>query len=129
MKGFPKVNFDNRYLYFGSLGAVLILLLFYFVALDARIREYVGKNKVESYPLDFSLSSYPILATKNKPDISALAAVVLDDDSKKPLFSKNANLLFSMASTTKIMTALIGLSYYKMDDILTINSDNIEGVK
>lgn len=107
---------------------ILLLVVVYFVVVDAKIQEYVRNNRVTPFPFKFSLTDYPILETQDNPNISALAAVVLDDDSKTLLFSKNVNLLFSMASTTKIMTALVGLSHYAMDDILTIQSDNVEGV-
>src|SRR3989344_3566685 len=59
---------------------------------------------------------------------SAEAAVVMDGDSKVLIFSKNENLRFSMASTTKIMTALVGLKYFKLNDILTVYEQDIEGV-
>lgn len=61
-------------------------------------------------------------------DLSAQAVLVMDDDSKVVLFAKNPNFHFSMASTTKIMTALTALDYYHPDDILTIQEDNIKGV-
>ncbi len=60
-------------------------------------------------------------------DISAQSAIILDDDSKVVLFSKNANFRFSMASTTKIMTALVALDYYAPDAVLTVPSDKMTG--
>jgi len=77
---------------------------------------------------NFSLSSYPFKLNKeNLREITAQAAIVMDDDSKVILFAKNENLRFSMASTTKIMTALTALDYYKLNDILTIKTSNVEG--
>lgn len=108
---------------------ILLLTFVYFVVVDTKIQEYIHHSRIIPFPFKFSLTSYPILETQDDPNISALAAVVLDDDSKTLLFSKNANLLFSMASTTKIMTALVAINHYKMGDVLTIHSDNIEGVK
>jgi D-alanyl-D-alanine carboxypeptidase len=43
------------------------------------------------------------------PQVSANAAIIVDAKSQVILFSKNPELRFSMASTTKIMTALTGL--------------------
>lgn len=60
-------------------------------------------------------------------EISAQSAVVMDNDSKVILFSKNPNLRFSMASTTKLMTALVGLDYYHLDDKLMVKDGNVEG--
>jgi len=105
------------------------LLLIYLVFIDIKIQQYIYNNRIVSFPLSVSsLTSYPILTVTESPNISALAAIVIDDDSKAVLFSKNPTLLFSMASTTKIMTALVALSYYKMGDVLTVHSDNVEGV-
>lgn len=51
----------------------------------------------------------------------------MDADSKIVLFSKNPDLRFSPASTTKIMTALVGLDYLKPQDILTVKTATKEG--
>lgn len=62
-------------------------------------------------------------------EISAKAAIVIDDDSKVILFAKNHTLRFSMASTTKLMTALTALDLFSMDDILTVYEESVEGIK
>lgn len=128
MKNFRKLKIDHKYLFFVYAIFILLLTLAYFIAVDKKIREYIDKGRIEEPPLQFSITDYPILKTNENLNLSALAAVVLDDDSKKLLFSKNINLLFSMASTAKIMTALVAIQHYKMDDVLTIFSDNIDGV-
>ena len=84
--------------------------------------------KIKEFPIEISGKTYPFFDSAINPDISAKAAVVMDKDSRTVLFSKNPNLLFSLASTTKIMTAIIALDYYKSDDVLTIMRDGIEGV-
>ncbi len=61
------------------------------------------------------------------PDISAESAVIIDDTSKVVVYQKNPRLRFSMASTTKIMTALVGLEHYKLDDTLTTKTATVEG--
>ncbi|MBI4089584.1 MAG: D-alanyl-D-alanine carboxypeptidase [Candidatus Levybacteria bacterium] len=95
---------------------------------DIVLRGYIFSKKIKEFPLGLSISSYPILKSPIDPDITAKAVVVMDSDSKVLLFTKNPNLSFSMASTTKIMTALVALEYYKMDDILTIKTEKVEGV-
>ena len=52
----------------------------------------------------------------------------MDNDSKVILFAKNPKLLFSMASTTKIMTALVALAHYNLDDILTVKTTGVGGI-
>ncbi len=94
-------------------------------------------------PIPFSIPSpafYPSVTTtvlgastsasvnlSESADLSALGAVVMDDESKVILFSKNPDLRFSMASTTKIMTALVALEYYHLDDMLAVKTDHVEG--
>lgn len=73
------------------------------------------------------LNPYPYVSAVNAPDISAKAAIILDRNSQVILYSKNPLLRFSMASTTKIMTSLIALGYYKPDDILTVKTGNVQG--
>ena len=51
----------------------------------------------------------------------------MDGDSKTVLFSKNPQLRFSPASTTKIMTALTALNTFKPDDILTVKTATNDG--
>ncbi len=111
---------------------ILVLLGLFFLAgaalFDIFLRYYNFDRKIRSFPLNLSYSAYPVFKSPINPDISAKAVVIMDKDSKTVLFSKNPNLLFSMASTTKIMTALIALDYYKMNDILTIKTEKVEGV-
>lgn len=57
------------------------------------------------------------------PKLSAHSAIILDNDSKVVIFAKNKNLRFSMASTTKIMTALVALEYFNLYDVLTIQTE------
>ncbi len=96
--------------------------------LDIVLRYYIFDREIKKVPFSLSYSSYPSFKSQIEPDLSAKAVVVMDNDSKTVLFSKNPNLLFSMASTTKIMTALAALDYYKMDDLLTVKTEDIEGV-
>lgn len=105
-----------------------LLVLVIAAGYDLFLRYYIFSNKIREFPVNLSLSSYPVFKTPIDPDITAKAVVIMDNDSKVVLFSKNPNLLFSMASTTKIMTALVGLDYYKIDDILTVKTEKIEGV-
>ena len=119
---------DFRWFLVITLWQLLLLLLVFVVVTDLNIRQHAKENRVLPLPIaTWSTTLYPIFTLDKDPNISALAAVIIDDDSKALLFSKNPTLLFSMASTTKIMTALVALSYYKMDDVLTIKADSIEG--
>jgi len=55
-------------------------------------------------------------------DISASGVVILDVDSGVNLYKRNETMSLSPASTTKIMTALVALDAYKLDDVVTIGT-------
>lgn len=91
--------------------------------------EIMSTLKLLQKPLSINEQvDYPILANQNIASISAEAAVVMDDTSKVVIYAKNPDLRFSPASTTKLMTALTALSYFKLDDVLTIKASGIEPV-
>jgi len=119
-------NKRKQMLYLFALFGLLFLLCIAF--LDIVLRYYNFEKKVQELPLKIASQEYPVFKSQINPDISAKAVAIMDKDSKVVLFSKNPNLLFSMASTTKIMTALVALDYYKMDDVLIIKTEKIEGV-
>jgi len=98
--------------------------------LNANIQRQIEKRGILVNPVSsFSPSFYPILKEPISSSISAKSALIMDDESKVVLFSKNKDVRFSMASTVKIMTALVALDYYRMDDVLTVLDNNISGVK
>ncbi len=55
------------------------------------------------------------------PTLSATAAIVIDMDSGVIIFSHNANSRIPMASTTKIMTAVVALESLPLDKKVTIS--------
>ncbi len=55
------------------------------------------------------------------PENSAKSAVVIDAESGKILYSKDAHTRKGMASTTKIMTALIALENSTLDRLVTVD--------
>jgi serine-type D-Ala-D-Ala carboxypeptidase (penicillin-binding protein 5/6) len=129
MKGFPIKFFrkkKNHILYILALLCLAILLGGAF--LDIILRYYIFERGIRKLPFEIVSAQYPVFKSPINPSISAKAVIVMDKDSKVVLFSKNPNLLFSMASTTKIMTALVSLDHFKMDDILTAKEENVEGV-
>ncbi len=65
----------------------------------------------------------------NPPDIYAKAYIVLDSKTKYPLLEQNANLRVPVASTTKLMTALVVLDHLSLDKVVTVSSSaaNVPG--
>jgi len=54
---------------------------------------------------------------------SASAAVLMDVDSGRVLYSQNANARMLIASTTKIMTALVAIEHGNLSDMVTVRRD------
>lgn len=59
----------------------------------------------------------------NVPAINSKSAIVIDRESKRILYSKNADEKRAMASTTKIMTCLIALENSKLDEVICVSKN------
>lgn len=66
-------------------------------------------------------SAPPVI--KNKPLIYAKSYVVIDNKQKYPLLAKDADVPVSIASTTKIMTAILTLENEPLNKIITVTKD------
>jgi len=82
-------------------------------------------------PLAYTPSPRPtpqaILVPKGAPGpITATEAILMDADTGNILYEKNAYTPVPMASTTKIMTALIAIRAGKLDQMVTIGQDAVE---
>ncbi len=106
--------------------SILVLIFAFLFVLDYKIASDLSETKVLGDSTQ-AVSEYPILKTTAVPQISADGAVVMDADSKVVLYEKNPNLRFSSASTTKIMTAITALDYFRPNDILTVKNAATEG--
>ena len=67
------------------------------------------------YPVNIT-GAYP------GPEVTANGIVVLDIDADVYLYKRNADELLSPASTTKILTALVALDSYNLDDVVTVKT-------
>lgn len=64
---------------------------------------------------------------KIPPQFSADAILAQDLNSGKIIYQKNINLRMSPASTTKLMTALVAVEYFKPQDILEVYPEDLVG--
>ena len=71
------------------------------------------------------LNSGFCVSAENILDISAKSAVVVCADTLEIVYSKNMNEQLSMASTTKIMSAIIALEHGAVDELITVTNDMI----
>jgi D-alanyl-D-alanine carboxypeptidase (penicillin-binding protein 5/6) len=101
-----------------------ILFLFYpgdsyFYNLFAWNKEVLNRKTVSEEiklaPIPYSKNAYPL-------QISAEGVYIVDLPTFTPIFEKNAHEKLFPASTTKIITALVGRDVYKPDDILTVKN-------
>src|SRR3989344_1205578 len=117
----------NRRDYFTLIPLVLFLFLIIIFFLNLKTLGEIKKYSLLSFPSSFSVKEYPVLDKKLFPEVSAKGAIIVDRKSKVVLYQKNPDLRFAPASTTKIMTALVALEYFKPEDALIVskNSDPI----
>lgn len=71
----------------------------------------------------------PQTSTGRVPTVSAAAAIIYDPKSSVVLFAKNADSPIPPASTTKIVTALVAIANYNMQDIFRVSNLDIDGQK
>ena len=67
--------------------------------------------------------SMPVLAVETAPAVSAECSIVIHADSGRVLYEKNADQRMLIASTTKIMTALVALENCAPEEAVTINPE------
>ncbi len=85
--------------------------------------------RIFSYVIIFFSFALILCINCNAMDVSAKSAYALEWDSKDTVFEKNANVKMSMASTTKIMTAIVVIENAQLEKKVTITSQmvGIEG--
>jgi D-alanyl-D-alanine carboxypeptidase len=62
----------------------------------------------------------------NDPIINAESAILIRADDKYPLYEKNSTERAPVASITKIMTAIVSLENYNLDDVVEVKKENTE---
>lgn len=106
---------------------ILLMVLITLHVMNTQMFTTLAQEEFHASGVNTKVNPYPFVQQVTTPRVSANAAIIVDADSQVILFSKNPELRFSMASTTKIMTALTGLAYYKLTDVLTVKSFEVEG--
>ncbi len=124
----PK-NKPRKGLSFTSYIKILILSLFFISLIGFSGYQF---PEVVSNPLRLDNIPSPALYPENRnilpfPQISAEGVYIMDLQSAVVLYEKNARKLFPPASTTKVVTALMALSFYNNEDILEVKTVVNEG--
>lgn len=99
---------------------VIILLLFFilfpiFVLADDEEEEEYNQNEIQNLIVESASSSV------EEPKINARAAIIYDRTTKQIIWGKNESEKRPMASTTKIMTAIVVLENSNLSDVVTIS--------
>ncbi len=81
------------------------------------------------FSLIFALFCPIFVFADGAPSVSAKSAVLIDAESGTVLYGKDENTRRGMASTTKIMTALVVLEHIALDTLVTVdpNACGVEG--
>lgn len=119
--------------YVTLLFGLLLLVWLILENVDTLVQGQIAVQKTQPSPfIPPKPADYPLLSKKITENLtfhlSAQAAIIIDDVSKVVLFTKGENLIFPMASTTKLMTALVASEYFKPEEILTVPAQKMQGV-
>ncbi len=84
---------------------------------------YNLKKVLVLFILLFVLSTYSFA---DELSLSGEGAILIDMDTLEILYEKNSHSKFYPASTTKIMTAILGIELGNMDDIVTVDQEVVD---
>ena len=78
-----------------------------------------------SFTLIVPYTSVQAAEMPSPPELSAQSAILIEAESGASILEKNPSIRLPMASTTKIMTALVALELASPDTVITVNSSAI----
>ncbi|OGM83209.1 hypothetical protein A2394_01570 [Candidatus Woesebacteria bacterium RIFOXYB1_FULL_42_36] len=113
----------------------LLILAFVFVSTSAMAisGQVVVPDQVSNYLIKKPSKIFPpnpvLAADSSFPILSAQGALAVDLDSGISLYEKKPDTKLLPASTTKIVTALVALDSYPLDQIVTVGKINVVGQK
>jgi D-alanyl-D-alanine carboxypeptidase (penicillin-binding protein 5/6) len=113
----PRLPFVATLLFGVALMAGLIVLLGVTMLALAPSASAASESQTSTITPSFPMGE------PSGPKISAKAAILIDMDSGRILYSHAANARLPMASTTKIMTAILALESLGLDDKVTISAN------
>ena len=135
LKKLSKIKASEFLLFVGAAFVYIVLISW---ALDYRKTQFSdGINKIEdSNTLGASIKdssldkvNYPRLLGSEIVDIDAKSAFAVDADSGVILYQKNFQKPVMPASTSKIITSMVALDAYELDQKLTVYGVEVEGQK
>ena len=103
---------------------ISIILFFILIPIISNADDYIEEELSDTEILETIEASSTINSSTidEEPSINARHAVVIDRTSKQILYGKDEQEKCQMASTTKIMTAIVVLENVSIDETITISS-------
>lgn len=113
-----------------SVGFLVFIIFTLSLALIPGVSAFDGVAKYKYQPwyrelpaefVEIVPADYPSLTgTELVPEITAESVMIIDVDSKVPIYTKNVRQQLFPASTTKLLTALVALDNYALDEVITM---------
>lgn len=130
-----KKNKNQKKLPKAHIFDIAIILLLLDIAAIAVATFYI--QKINSYSVPHSKNTYlkvtqvPLFSDLSSINASAEAYVVFDPETRSVVAGKNQNLRFSPASTAKVMSSIVALEHYNLDENLSVPSSiySVQGSK
>lgn len=104
-----------------SISVILVIILTILLSIQTNIYGYEIEEDTDYIWLNEEISNVSADSIK-EPKLNSRYAIVLDRNSKAILYSKDADKRVPMASTTKIMTAIVLLENLGVNNNLTLDS-------
>lgn len=119
------------FLIFVNIGFFILAKMNFQPLKDILVGAYQTQNYGETEISLYEIADIPILKDGESDNLaeflnSSSSFLVFDRNSETILFSQNADQTFYPASTTKLMTALVVLDIYDLDDVITIKSSDLK---
>ncbi|MBI2039938.1 D-alanyl-D-alanine carboxypeptidase [Candidatus Microgenomates bacterium] len=116
-------------LIFVAVAVISILPFVVSITGDALLSLQIPKNNAQVAGVQ-KYNIPPVSKNLPFPQISARAILIKDLETDTILYQQDINLPLPIASTTKIMTALVGVEYFKQNSVLKVSdSAGIPGTK
>lgn len=124
----PSVSFLQllkKHYYRSLFLGIITLLLFFYAGKNSfeLVLENLSEQKILNNVGDIKIlpAPYPEVKEVDAPNLTAKSVILMDVPSAVVIYAKYPRLILTPASTTKIMTALVVLDYYKLNKVLTVD--------
>ncbi|HOZ80976.1 MAG TPA: D-alanyl-D-alanine carboxypeptidase [Candidatus Woesebacteria bacterium] len=86
-----------------------------------------SKDQTASELINFQHPQIPQVNSKQKPQLQAQSAIIVDSQTNQVLYSQNSDQKIYPASVTKLATAVTALNIYPLNEVITVGSEYQEG--